>query len=172
MPPAPLTLTRGHVLALGALSLALAVLSFFLGVEVGRRQVPVAPPPAPAGLVPEEVKSGQIEELISKAESKQGAPVDFPKALVAPPDGANTALPTTGWAIQVAEFPDAASADALVAKLVAEKLAAYRVGAVVEGRAVQRVRVGGYATKDAATGSMPKVAETAGVPDGVVVPAP
>lgn len=172
MRSAPLTLTRGHILALGALALALAVLTFFLGVEVGRRDVPPPPPAPPAGLVPDEVKNGQIEELISKAESKQGAPVDFPKALVVPPDGADSTLPTTGFAIQVGEFPDTAGADALVQKLQAEKLRAYRVNAVVEGRTVARVRVGGFATKDAAAGSVAKVATAAGVSDGIVVPAP
>lgn len=171
MPAATLTLTRGHLLALGALSLALAVLTFFLGVEVGRKQAPPPPIVEPPGLVAKEVAEGNLEELLSKAEEKQGQPLDFPKALIAPPIAAD-GVPGGGWAIQVGEFPDDAGADALVAKLRGDKLAAYKIAAVVEGHPRLRVRVGGYGSRESATAAQPQVVTAAGVSDGVVVPAP
>lgn len=171
MPAATLTLTRGHLLALGALSLALAVLSFFLGVEVGRQQAPPPPVVELPGLVAKDVAEGNLEELLSKAEEKQGQPLDFPKALIAPPAEAD-GVPTGGWAVQVGEFPDAAGADALVTRLRAEKLAAYKIPAVVEGHPRLRVRVGGFGSRESAEAAQGQVVGAAGVSEGVVVPAP
>lgn len=172
MSSATFTLTRGHLLALGALSATLAVLTFLLGIEVGRKRADAPVASEPAGLVPEEVANGQMEELISKVEAGRGQPLDFPSAIVAPPAAGADGVPTSGWAIQVGEFPDEAGAQALVEKLRAASLPAYKIAAVVEGHPLHRVRVSGFGSKDSATAESARVAKAAEVSEGVVVPAP
>jgi cell division septation protein DedD len=172
MSSATFTLTRGHLLALGATSLTLAALTFLLGIEVGRQGGEAPPPPEPAGLVPKEVAEGQMEELISKVEASRGQPLDFPSAIVAPPAAGADGVPSSGWAIQVQAFPDEAGAQVLVEKLRAAGLPAYRISAVVEGHPEHRVRVAGFGSKDAASAELGRVAKAAEVSEGVVVPAP
>lgn len=79
----PLPLTRNHLYALGALSLSLAVLSFLVGLQLGRGDTvaPVAPPPP--GLITEEVRSGALEVLLARVESAHAAETTlrFPEEL-------------------------------------------------------------------------------------------
>ena len=86
-----LSLTRGHLHALGAMSLALALLSFFLGVQVGRRQAPPAAAPVAAALLGEEAKTGNLEQLLEKVENAQVAaqPLGFPTVLPGASAGAD-----------------------------------------------------------------------------------
>src|SRR5688500_5576899 len=78
-----LPLTRNHLYALGALSLALAVLAFFVGFQTGRGKVVAPPVPPVAKLVPEEVARGDLEVLLAGVEQANAgdAPLGFPDEL-------------------------------------------------------------------------------------------
>lgn len=213
-----LVLTRGHLFALGALSLALAVLAFFVGLQLGRNEAPVAAVALADPLVREEVRSGDLEVLLGRVEaaSRPAAALTFPAELprteappvapdpaepieavaaVAPPpdpfpgdpprpgsaaiegvDGAPALpaqeIPKGAWAVQVASRPDEADAAVLVDTLRAAGLAAYRVPALVDGVALWRVRVGGYASKDSAAANLSEVAARSGSTEAVVTQAP
>ncbi len=168
-----LSLTRGHLFALGVLSLALAALTFFIGVEVGRQQAPDAPSPVQAGLVPDEVRSGDLEVLLAKVDEHRDASLGFPRDLVSPALGPSSdGVPTSGFAIQVSEGDDIARAQRLVETLRAAKLPAYRVAAIVDGQALQRVRIGGYSSEESANAARSEVASRAGSGDASVVAAP
>ena len=222
-PPADpqLQLTRGHLYALGSLSLALALLAFFVGLQTGRNEAPPPASPTVSPLVSAEARSGDLEVLLAKVEQANApaerlafpaelpkseppptplppadpaappppvepvaAPVDpFPAeaktgtASVAPSVPASMAqpldgVPASGWAIQVASRADENDAQVLVETLRAAGLAAYRGVALVDGATTWRIRVGGYASKDAATAAMTAVASRAGSTDPRVLPAP
>jgi cell division septation protein DedD len=214
-PDRQLQLTRNHLFALGAVSLSLAVLAFFVGMQVGKtRAPPVSSTPPVAPLVSEEARTGNLEVLLAKVEQAGSKPdplafpgelpkTDAPPAPVDPlappavapatpadpfPDGAregaatipagpsavSTAdgVPAGGWAIQVHTRGDAADAQALVETIRAAGLPAYRVEALVEGRSTWRVRVGGFASKEAATSALGEVSGRAGSADAAVTPAP
>lgn len=179
-PPAadrPLPITRGHLFAFAALALALAALTFFLGLTVGRRQAAAPPPAAVSALVPEEVRSGDLEVLLSKVEeARPGEGLAFPEelprstALVVP--SASDGVPTSGFAIEVFVRPDETDAQRLVDTLRAAGLAAYRVAAMVDGKAEHRVKVGGYASEEAAKAALAEVQARAGAPEASVGPVP
>jgi cell division septation protein DedD len=88
--PHQLPLTRNHLYALGALSLALAVLSFFVGFQTGRGQVVAPPAPAVARFVRDEVADGDLEVLLGRVEQATvgetplGFPAELPRAEPAP----------------------------------------------------------------------------------------
>lgn len=224
-PPRPdreLALTRNHLYALGTLALALAVLSFFVGVQVGRGEaVPAPAPPVPA-LVAREVREGDLQVLLANVEAANAAssltfPEELPKtepppaspdpnapppdpnapatqvAAAAPavafpaperPGSAAVApapvaapvppqeIPAGAFAVQVATRADERDAAALVETLRAAGLSAYRVPSLVDGQSVWRVRVGGYASRDAATAALPEVGARSGSADAVVTAAP
>ena len=166
-------LTRGHLFALGAMSVALACLSFFLGLTVAERSRAVAPaeggvPP----LVAEEVHAGTLETLLARVSQQQGAQVSFPGELAGHGSLSEDGVPTGGWSIQVAEYADVVSAERLVGELRAAELKAYRAAALVDGRSVQRVRVSGYASREGALSAMESVASRAGASAPRVVAAP
>lgn len=215
-----LPLTRNHLYALGALSVALAVLSFFVGFQTGRGKVVAPPPPPIARFVPDEVAQGDLEVLLAGVEQATAGdvPLGFPDELprtevpVVPPtplEGAAVGapvpaappapnpfpaearpgtialtggggvvtppaadMPTSGWAIQVAEHAVEADADRYVETLQQAGLSAYKAVALVEGRSVWRVRVGGYASKDGATAALSAVSSKAGAAKATVTPAP
>ncbi len=209
-----LPLTRNHLYAMGALSLALALLAFFVGFSLGRGKA-AAPPPAPAStFVPEEVRTGDLEVLLAKVEQANagdaalGFPAELPRTEPPPPPVDPTAppveptpppnpfpaesrpgtaalggppvatptvdegVPTSGWAVEVAEHTSEADASRYVETLRAAGLEAYRVVALVGGKTVWRVRIGGYSSKDAATAAVPAVASKAGASSATVTPAP
>lgn len=215
-----LPLTRNHLYAMGALSLALALLAFFVGFSLGRGKA-AAPPPvsAESRFLSEEARTGNLEVLLSKVEQARGVeeamafPSELPKSDPPPapvdpnappptepveppppppnpfppearPGGAQLTtapvatptvgedVPTSGWAVEVAEHAVEDDAARNVETLRAAGLSAYRVVAIVGGRTVWRVRVGGYGGKEAATAAMPAVASKAGVTDVKVTPAP
>ncbi|MFZ5475943.1 MAG: SPOR domain-containing protein [Myxococcota bacterium] len=90
-PDRQLQLTRNHLFALGALALSLAVLAFFVGMQLGKTTAPpvaAAPPVAP--LVGEEARTGDLEVLLAKVEQAgvKTDPLAFPAELpvtVTPP---------------------------------------------------------------------------------------
>jgi cell division septation protein DedD len=81
-------------------------------------------------------------------------------------------IPTTGWSIQVSEHASEADALQEVASLSAADMPAYSVVALVEGKVRWRVRIGGYANKDAANAAIPAVVAKAGVPSASATMAP
>lgn len=170
-------LTRGQLLALGAMSMALATLSFFVGLAVGEGPVvpragsPARPTVEP--LVGETVRTGSLESLLVRVSGTQGTEVRFPSALTAlVPEATADGVPTGGWAIQVGEYPDADGATRLVTQLRAAELPAYAVLALVDGNKSHRVRVSGFATREAAATAVSDVATRAGSSSPLVVPAP
>lgn len=88
-PPLPssnqsLSLTRGHLHALAVLSISLAFLAFFLGVQVGRRQAPPEPARVTEPLLPDEASHMELEELLVRVEESQKtatASLSFPAEL-------------------------------------------------------------------------------------------
>jgi hypothetical protein len=78
-----LPLTRNHLYALGALSLALAVLSFFVGFQAGKGRAAPVPVPQVARLVPDDVRTGDLEVLLAGVEHARGAEssLSFPAEL-------------------------------------------------------------------------------------------
>lgn len=216
-----LPLTRNHLYALGALSLALALLSFFVGFQTGRGQVIASPTPTVTRFVPNEVATGDLEVLLARVEQATvgdttlGFPAELPRTDVPPvvvapvlgeggvlveppvpppepnpfpvearPGGASLApgepevvpsttdLPTSPWAIQVGEQAVESDADRHVETLQAAGLAAYKVVALVGGKTMWRVRIGGYSSKDAATAALSGVSSKAGVAEPTVTRAP
>ncbi len=214
-----LPLTRNHLYALGALSLALAVLAFFVGFQTGRGKVVAPPPPPVAQFVPREVVDGDLEVLLAGVEQANvgevplGFPAELPRqeepapappvdgaalaepvapappppnpfpaearpgsvALAADPDAVKPPagdIPTSGWSIQVAQHAVEADADRYVATLQAAGLPAYQAVALVDGASVWRVRVGGYASKEAAAAALAGVSSKAGATGATVTRAP
>jgi cell division septation protein DedD len=170
-------LTRGQLLALGAMSLALAALSFFVGLAVGQgapaSELAAANKPSVPPLVAEAVQTGSLESLLVRVSGVQATEVDFPGALAAAiPHASADGVPLAGWAVQVAEYPDAVGAERLVAQLRELKLPAYAVSALVDGTPQHRVRVGGFSTRESATAAVAAVATSAGSSQPLVVPAP
>jgi cell division septation protein DedD len=103
-------------------------------------------PPAPVGVV----AAGQV----------QAAPASVGK------------VPRDGWAIDLGAVTAAADAEARVAALSGEGLAAYALPALVGGHSVWRVRIGGYTDRQAASDAFGDVKARAGVGDARVVHAP
>jgi cell division septation protein DedD len=216
-----LTITRGHLTALGVLSVALATLAFIVGFEAGRSQARVVQPaPEQKPLVGEEARTGNLEALLARVEQARGgsAPLAFPAELpatelpVAPavgPDGApippapeppppdpfpdaqrpgsavvaaspatvsaltpDPNVPQAGWAVQVATRASESEAAALVETLRGAALNAYRIVTVVDGAAAWRVRVGGYASKEAAASALAEVGRAAAADGATVTKAP
>ncbi len=167
-------LTRGHLYALGAMSMALGFLAFFVGLAFGQRAP--APTEAEARVLPllsEEVQTGSLEALLSRVSEGQGAGLTFPSELSSStPSASIDGVPTGGWSVQVGQYPEVDGAERLVAQLREAGLPAYRVAALVDGRRQHRVRVSGYSSRESATIDMAAVASRAGASAPSVVPAP
>ncbi len=174
MKDAAIPLTRGHLYALGAMSMALAFLAFFVGLALGQRAPEVeAEGPAVLPLVAAEVQGGSLETLLARVSEAQGAGVSFPAELASSaPSASVDGVPTGGWAVQVGEYPDLEGADRLVAQLREAGLPAYRVRVLVDGHRRERVRVAGYSTRESAAIAMADVASRSGSASPAVVPAP
>lgn len=176
-PDRPLAITRAHLFALAALSIAMAVLAFFVGVQLGRREAVVEPAPAGttaiAPLVGEDVRSGDLEVLLTRVEAAQGASLTFPSVLPRSElPVASDGVPTDGWAIEVASRRTAGEAQQLVETLRAADLAAYRLAVLVDGKPEHRVRIGGYGSEASAVAAIPEVKSRAGADHASVAPAP
>jgi cell division septation protein DedD len=201
-------LTGGHLLALFALAVSLAALSFFVGYDTGKTQVRVVEVQSPIKpLIGDEAQTGDLETLLGRVEQANGRqglafPSELPTSMepVVPavgPDGAplpvaaqerpsdpfpdaqrpgaaevtarapmvavapDPNVPNSGWAIEVASFGTEPEAAGHAESLRAQGLVAYRVVALVDGATVWRVRVGGYASKDAASAALTSVGATA-----------
>ena len=194
-PPRPrdrqVTLTQGHLYALMAMSIALASVTFFLGMQIGRREVPTVEQPPTRALVGEEARTGDLEVLLTKVEQARPGtqPFEFPLALprTAPPPmlgteamvsaGAgispqNGKVPKSGWSIEVSTWKEAEEADRELERLVKGGLTAYRVTAMIDGRPSHRVRIGGYPTEAKAAEELAAVSKTTRAAEARVVQAP
>lgn len=196
-PPRPrdrqLNMTRGHLYALIAMALALSVATFFLGIQIGRRDVPAATVTAATEppLVKEEARDGSLEVLLARVEQARpgSVPLEFPSvlpvtdpppaigegAVVPPAPGLAPRagdIPKDGWALETGIFPEVNAADNEVARLRAAGLSAYRVTSLINGQPNSRVRIGGYKSEADALAAVAKVSEAAPSATPKVVKAP
>ena len=76
-------ITKGHLAALGTATLAIALLAFFVGIQVGRKQVDAPPPPQADNILPDPAKEDALEALLREVEAAQAAapPLAFPDTL-------------------------------------------------------------------------------------------
>ena len=76
-------ITKGHLAALGTATLAIALLAFFVGIQVGRKQVDTPPAPQADNLLPDPAKEDALEALLREVEAAQAAapPLAFPDTL-------------------------------------------------------------------------------------------
>jgi cell division protein FtsN len=199
------------VVALGVITVSLALLAFFLGVMVGRGEASsegVATSSSQA-LVGADVQDDTITELLAKVEqaasrrTARAAEFSFPEELVASvpsvevpkpatvsleavnvvspdpgpppapeeevePEAAEApeakverpAVPTQGWAIQVASFTDLVEADTRVSELESQGHGAWHVQGFAKGLNRYRVRIGPFSSESEAEAALKKVAES------------
>ena len=76
-------ITKGHLAALGTATLAIALLAFFVGIQVGRNQVDAPPVATSDSILPDPAKEDALEALLREVEAAQAAapPLAFPDTL-------------------------------------------------------------------------------------------
>lgn len=76
-------ITRGHLAALGTATLAIALLAFFVGIQVGRSQVDAPTSATTETLLPNAEREDALEALLREVEAAQAAapPLAFPETL-------------------------------------------------------------------------------------------
>lgn len=76
-------ITRGHLAALGTATLAIALLAFFVGVQVGRNQSDAPNVAENTSVLPDPNREDALEALLREVESAQAAapPLAFPETL-------------------------------------------------------------------------------------------
>ena len=76
-------ITKGHLAALGPATLAIALLAFFVGIQVGRKQVEAPPVTQADNILPDPAKEDALEALLREVEAAQAAapPLAFPDTL-------------------------------------------------------------------------------------------
>lgn len=143
---------RGAVAPDGTLKTPEAELTFpeALGAQIRPE------PPAP--------EEAEVPVVAEVGPPLDGAPV--------PPAPTDDVVPSTGWAVQVASYPTAEEAEFSVEAFRTEGLAAYRVGALVDGRTWYRVRIGGFDTRAAAEDARERLVDRLGDPALMVAAAP
>lgn len=77
-----LPLTKAHLFAMGALSLAMSALTFFIGLQLGRGTTPTEEAPQVVALLDEEARTGDLETLLMRVEASRPAEtLVFPEVL-------------------------------------------------------------------------------------------
>lgn len=71
-PNGALPITRAHLFAMAALALTMSVLSFFIGLQLGKGTTPAVIAPGVRPLLDEEARSGNLEALLLRVEQAQG----------------------------------------------------------------------------------------------------
>jgi hypothetical protein len=66
-------ITKGHLAALGTATLAIALLAFFVGVQVGRSQTKLTAVTASDNLLPDPEREDALEALLREVEAAQAA---------------------------------------------------------------------------------------------------
>ena len=76
-------ITRGHLAALGTATLAIALLAFFVGIQVGRNQADAPAASNTDKILPDPDREDALEALLREVESAQAAapPLAFPETL-------------------------------------------------------------------------------------------
>lgn len=76
-------ITRGHLAALGTATLAIALLAFFVGIQVGRNQADTPVASDTETILPNPDREDALEALLREVESAQAAapPLAFPETL-------------------------------------------------------------------------------------------
>ena len=76
-------ITKGHLAALGTATLAIALLAFFVGIQVGRKQIEAPPEAHSDSILPDPAKEDALEALLREVEAAQAAapPLAFPDTL-------------------------------------------------------------------------------------------
>ncbi|MAY80320.1 MAG: hypothetical protein CL930_05975 [Deltaproteobacteria bacterium] len=76
-------ITRGHLAALGTATLFIALLAFFVGIQVGRKQADSPQSANSDTLLPDPNREDALEALLREVEAAQSAapPLAFPEAL-------------------------------------------------------------------------------------------
>lgn len=76
-------ITRGHLAALGTATLAIALLAFFVGIQVGRNQADAPVASDAEKILPNPDREDALEALLREVESAQAAapPLAFPETL-------------------------------------------------------------------------------------------
>jgi cell division protein FtsN len=76
-------ITRGHLAALGTATLFIALLAFFVGIQVGRNQADTPQSSRADALLPDPDREDALEALLREVEAAQSAapPLAFPEAL-------------------------------------------------------------------------------------------
>jgi hypothetical protein len=82
------------------------------------------------------------------------------------------AVPSSGYAVQLASYVSVEEADAHLARLSELDIDGYRQAAMVRGETRHRVRVGGYRSRDAAVRGREDLVDQLGIADAIVVSAP
>jgi DedD protein len=110
-----------------------------------------------------------------QVEAPPAAAVVMPSRVAPEPpegDAEAGAVPSGGWAVQLASYATVEEADDHLDRLVEQGIDGYRQAAVVRGETRHRVRVGGYRSREAAERGREDLVGKLGVADAIVVQAP
>ena len=138
--------------------------------------VPDATPAAPAPVPPAAVRTEQAKSTPPKSEAPKSESAKPPAATprtepakAEPPKAATPAAKPEGFVVQLAAFADDKGANSLANRLKKSGYAAYVEPVETTRGTLWRVRVGGYATREAATAARDKL--KAEGQSGIVAPA-
>lgn len=149
-------MTRGQLAAIGTMSLSIAILAFFIGLRVGRAQVPQPEEvERVASLIPADVRTDALPELLARVERAAAGNAElgrltFPEELVA--EVPEVRVPEASEAAVVAVTVDADAAVQLEAPEPAEgvpsqgfavQLFSYPDAAAADAK-VEELKEGGY----------------------------
>lgn len=120
----------------------------------------------PAGVPSPVPQAESVTPVVASVPPGRDAPEPPPMELL------TTDAPEGGWAVQVASFTAQAEAEERIVQLREKGVTPYQVTALVDGVTRYRLRVGGYATQEAADGAADALEVKLGLDDLIVVRAP
>ena len=116
--------------------------------------------------LPEALPEPEPEPFVVEAD--QGANPQEPEPPQSSEPSTPQALPATGWAVQVASYPNSEEAHRHLERLKSDGHKAYLISALVKGQTWYRVRVGPYETKEGARSAQGALSELLGRADLLV----
>jgi len=117
-----------------------------------------AQPEPPADALDEQAVSAEVEPPLDEVPQ--------------PPPSVGDKVPADGWSVQVASYPTVEEAESSVEAFRTEGMAAYRVGALVDGHTWYRVRIGGFDSRKKAEDARRRLVDQLGDPGLMVAAAP